>query len=909
MHTMPKNLSDRRWLPYLLLLTLALAAFGVIRASAFTSTQPKAQASPFHPDFPLLDENSQNVLNSGGPLSTTETCGACHDTEFIALHSFHSTDGLSTFGTSGRGFLHAWDLSDGFFGRWDPLTYRYLTPEGDELFDLGTAAWIQTVGLRHVGGGPAQVTLDGVSLSELTGNESARTKLTLNQETGELERWDWVESGTVEMNCFLCHIETPNAAARDEAIRLGDFRWANTWTLLGSGRLDRADGTPVWDPEAFDRDGNALQSKIGIQDPTNDNCGICHGLTEQEVERPLSFESCLSAGRRTATTGQVVSPQRISDSGLNLANKGSLDRAWDVHAERLVECTDCHYSLNNPVHSAEGEADRPEHLQFDPRRLELGEYLYQPLHDLARAGSSESLASEVGAGIENCESCHALDNTHQWLPYSQRHFEAMACETCHIPALYGGGLQFVDWTVYAEGPRTLCRVNDREPGADPDLMTGYQPILLPSAGPGGEIELTPLNLVSTWYWVQGNPARPVRVIDLQRAWQDGSEYAEEVVDAFDQNGDRELSPDELAIVSEGQVATIAGRLEGLGLENPRIVGEVWPIPLHHSVIGGEWAIRDCSACHGQNSRVAEPFALAQYTPGGEQPRLLDIDGVLYSGELRSKEEGKLFFEPDPAASGFYVFGRDSVPWVDWTGVVVFLVVLLGISTHSGLRLVHRERAEDPEEVHTVYMYGFYERLWHWLQTIVICALLFTGLVIHKPEILGFLSFRYIVLVHNILAGILVVNAGLALFYHLASGEIRQFLPRPVGFFDQAIVQARFYLGGIFLGEPHPFAKTPQSKLNPLQQITYLGILNVFLPLQILTGILMWGAQQWPEIASRVGGLPFLAPFHSLVAWFFAAFIVAHVYLTTTAGPRPLSSIKAMMLGWEEVEATRSPGGE
>ena len=49
-----------------------------------------------------------------------------------------------------------------------------------------------------------------------------------------------------------------------------------------------------------------------------------------------------------------------------------------------------------------------------------------------------------------------------------------------------------------------------------------------------------------------------------------------------------------------------------------------------------------------------------------------------------------------------------------------------------------------------------------------------------------------------------------------------------------------------------------------------------------------------------GGLPLLAPFHSLVAWLLAAFVVLHVYLTTT-GHAPLVSIKAMMMGWEDVE--------
>jgi thiosulfate reductase cytochrome b subunit len=110
--------------------------------------------------------------------------------------------------------------------------------------------------------------------------------------------------------------------------------------------------------------------------------------------------------------------------------------------------------------------------------------------------------------------------------------------------------------------------------------------------------------------------------------------------------------------------------------------------------------------------------------------------------------------------------------------------------------------------------------------------------------------------------------------------------------------------GIFRRERHPFAKTRQQKLNPLQQVTYFAILNVLLPLQILTGIVMWGAQRWPEIAARLGGLPFLAPFHTLIAWLFAAFIVMHVYLTTT-GHTPLAGIRAMMVGWDEVETAEA----
>lgn len=89
-------------------------------------------------------------------------------------------------------------------------------------------------------------------------------------------------------------------------------------------------------------------------------------------------------------------------------------------------------------------------------------------------------------------------------------------------------------------------------------------------------------------------------------------------------------------------------------------------------------------------------------------------------------------------------------------------------------------------------------------------------------------------------------------------------------------------------------------MNPIQKLTYFGILNVLLPLQIVTGALMWGVQKWPEVASALGGLPLLAPFHTLLAWLFGSFIVGHVYLTTT-GATPLEGIRAMVTGDEEVE--------
>ena len=46
---------------------------------------------------------------------------------------------------------------------------------------------------------------------------------------------------------------------------------------------------------------------------------------------------------------------------------------------------------------------------------------------------------------------------------------------------------------------------------------------------------------------------------------------------------------------------------------------------------------------------------------------------------------------------------------------------------------------------------------------------------------------------------------------------------------QAIEQAMYYMRGIFRGDEHPTEKTRERKMNPLQQVTYLAILNILLP--------------------------------------------------------------------------------
>src|SRR5690606_13759579 len=111
--------------------------------------------------------------------------------------------------------------------------------------------WLQVVGPRHVGGGPAFTSREGMPLTDLPADASAAETSIVDPATGEPVPWDWAESGTVEMNCFLCHLANPDNAARTAALRAGDFGWANSATLLGTGALAQTDAGWQWNAVAF----------------------------------------------------------------------------------------------------------------------------------------------------------------------------------------------------------------------------------------------------------------------------------------------------------------------------------------------------------------------------------------------------------------------------------------------------------------------------------------------------------------------------------------------------------------------------------------------------------------------------------------------------------------------------------
>lgn len=197
----------------------------------------------------------------------------------------------------------------------------------------------------------------------------------------------------------------------------------------------------------------------------------------------------------------------------------------------------------------------------------------------------------------------------------------------------------------------------------------------------------------------------------------------------------------------------------------------------------------------------------------------------------------------------------------------------------------------------IYIYKGFERFWHWTQAILIMFLAVTGFEVHGSfEIFGFEKAAEF---HRTASWLLITLIVFAIFWHITTGEWKQYIPTT----KKLKEQIQYYLFGIFKGEKHPIERNELSKLNPLQRLVYLGFKIVLIPLTIVSGIfymLYKTIDQNNVIVVEDYPLESIAFWHTLGAILLIAFLIVHVYMTTT-GDTPTSNIKAMITGYEEIE--------
>jgi thiosulfate reductase cytochrome b subunit len=206
----------------------------------------------------------------------------------------------------------------------------------------------------------------------------------------------------------------------------------------------------------------------------------------------------------------------------------------------------------------------------------------------------------------------------------------------------------------------------------------------------------------------------------------------------------------------------------------------------------------------------------------------------------------------------------------------------------------------------IYVHPLPVRIWHWTNALGFIALILTGVQIRYMDLVSVLPFKTAVGVHNAVGWVLIGNFFIWLLYYLFSDKIRVYHPElsPAKHFRDSFRQAKFYGYGIFKGEPNPHHVSEYRKFNALQSMAYQLIMQLLVPLQLVTGVLLWDLHRFSTAVEFFGGVRVVAGVHVLLFIFFTAFIFAHPYLASL-GHTPGAHFKAMITGYEEVEELAS----
>ena len=191
----------------------------------------------------------------------------------------------------------------------------------------------------------------------------------------------------------------------------------------------------------------------------------------------------------------------------------------------------------------------------------------------------------------------------------------------------------------------------------------------------------------------------------------------------------------------------------------------------------------------------------------------------------------------------------------------------------------------------IYIFKRFERFWHWSQAALVFTMAATGFEIHGTY--AWLGFETAVDVHTTAAWLLIGLWVFAIFWHFTTGEWKQYIPTG----EKLLAMMKYYVTGIFTDAPHPFRQTTVRKHNPLQRLAYLWVKLMINPIIWITGLLYMYYSAWEGSGISLAAVALL---HTAAAFLMVIFIVVHIYFATT-GHTPMSHIKAMITGYEEVD--------
>lgn len=197
--------------------------------------------------------------------------------------------------------------------------------------------------------------------------------------------------------------------------------------------------------------------------------------------------------------------------------------------------------------------------------------------------------------------------------------------------------------------------------------------------------------------------------------------------------------------------------------------------------------------------------------------------------------------------------------------------------------------------HREIFFTKYERFWHWSQALLITCLIVTGF--HVTGLLDWLDYEQAARWHRTLAFSLIWLWIFTIFWHLITGEWRQYIPT----MEKMLEVIHYYSSGIFNPNlSHPFKKTRRLKHNPLQRVAYLVLNTLISPVLWVSGLFFVYYKEWPKLGIPSEWLSVVAGIHVSMAYAMICFFILHFYMAFVSDP-PMALIWTMITGYLEVD--------
>jgi thiosulfate reductase cytochrome b subunit len=160
------------------------------------------------------------------------------------------------------------------------------------------------------------------------------------------------------------------------------------------------------------------------------------------------------------------------------------------------------------------------------------------------------------------------------------------------------------------------------------------------------------------------------------------------------------------------------------------------------------------------------------------------------------------------------------------------------------------------------------------------------------------GFKRAVSIHNVSGILLTVSYTIFLFGNLFTANGKHYLIVMKGAGKRLWQQGYYYVYGYFKGQKAPYPVDGEHKFNPLQQVSYVGVMYLILPMLFITG---W-AMMFPEFILkkflRFSGIFLTDQFHVILGFLVVIFLFIHLYVSTM-GKSPLSNFRSIITGWQE----------